>query len=105
MTPQQTAPERITPFRTYLVVYIGLLFLTLATTLIAFLDLGPWSMVIALIIAAMKALLVILFFMDALHNHRLNPALLFVGFVWLCILIVITLSDYVTRGWIPFPGK
>lgn len=101
----QGPSERITSPFTYLSVYVALLVLTLATTLIAFLDLGVWSMVIALAIAAMKALLVILFFMDALHNHRLSPALFFFGFVWLLILIALTLSDYVTRGWIPFPGR
>lgn len=109
MTPAETqapvAPERITSPLTYLLVYLGLLALTLATTLIAFIDLGVWSMVIAVTIAFMKALLVILFFMDALHNHRLNPAFFFFGFVWLLILVTLTLGDYVTRGWIPFPGR
>lgn len=99
------APEKITSTLTYFGVYIALLALTLATTLIAFLDLGVWSMVIAVTIAGMKALLVILFFMEALHNHRLNPAFFFFGFVWLLILIALTLGDYVTRGWIPFPGR
>lgn len=105
MIAQDRAPEKITGIGTYVAVYASLLILTVATTLIALLDLGPWSMVIALAIAAVKALLVVLFFMDALHNHRLNPALLFVGFIWLCILILLTMSDYVTRGWIPFPGR
>ncbi len=98
-------PEKITSTLKYFGVYIALLVLTLATTLIAFLDLGVWSMVIAIAIAGMKALLVILFFMEALHNQRLHPAFFFFGFVWLLILIALTLSDYVTRGWIPFPGR
>ncbi len=109
MTPQETDVEepaaKITSPFTLLGVYGALLLLTLATTLLAFLDLGVWSMVLALTIAAMKAVLVILFFMDALHNHRLSPALFCFGFLWLLILITLTLSDYVTRGWIPFPGR
>lgn len=109
MTPHRTQsqgpPETITSVWRYLGVYIALLFLTLSTTLIAMIDLGPWSMVIALVIASMKALLVILFFMDALHNKVFHPVLFFFGFVWLLILITLTLADYVTRGWIPFPGR
>lgn len=109
MTPREIeAPEsreKITSTLTYFGVYIALLVLTGSTTLIAFIDLGVWSMVIAITIAGMKALLVILFFMDALHSTRLNPAFLFFGFIWLLILITQTLGDYVTRGWIPFPGR
>ncbi len=97
--------EQVTSVVTYFGVYVALLLLTLTTTLIAFLDLGVWSMVIALAIAGMKALLVVLFFMDAIHHHRLSPAFFFFGFVWLLIMIALTLSDYVTRGWIPFPGR
>ena len=96
-------PEKITSTLTYLGVYVALLALTLATTLIAFVDLGVWSMVIAVTIAGMKAALVILFFMEALHNHRLNPAFFFFGFVWLLILIALTLGDYMTRGLDSFP--
>ena len=102
---QTIAPEKITSTLTYFGVYLALLVLTLATTLIAFIDLGVWSMVIAITIAGMKALLVILFFMEALKHHRLNPAFFLFGVVWLLILIALTLADYVTRGWIPFPGR
>ncbi len=95
----------VTSTLTYFGVYLALLGLTLATTLIAFVDLGVWSMAIAIAIAGMKAMLVILFFMDVRKSHRLNPAFFVFGLVWLMILITLTLSDYVTRGWIPFPGR
>jgi hypothetical protein len=27
------------------------------------------------------------------------------GMLWLGILLVLSLSDFVTRGWLPVPGK
>jgi hypothetical protein len=27
------------------------------------------------------------------------------GFVWLVLLIAITMSDYISRGWLGVPGK
>jgi cytochrome c oxidase subunit IV len=27
------------------------------------------------------------------------------GIVWFLIMATLTLTDYMTRGWLPFPGK
>jgi len=27
------------------------------------------------------------------------------GFAWLAILLMLTMADYFSRGWLPFPGK
>jgi hypothetical protein len=27
------------------------------------------------------------------------------GVLWFLIMITLTLGDYLTRGWMPFPGK
>jgi cytochrome c oxidase subunit 4 len=51
-------------------------------------------------VATAKATLVILYFMHV----RYAPALVWVfaaaGFVWLFLLLLFTLSDFITRGWI-----
>jgi cytochrome c oxidase subunit 4 len=91
--------------RGYLVVFLALLAMTAVTILVASVDLGPFSTPVALLIAALKALLVILFFM----HLRDAPALVWMaaigGFFWLGILVVLTLSDVLTRGVLPIPGR
>lgn len=52
----------ITPQK-YLLVFGGLIVIVLATTFIGKLDLGPFNMPIALLFAAVKAALIVAFFM------------------------------------------
>jgi cytochrome c oxidase subunit 4 len=66
---------------------------------IAFLDLGAMNTVAALAIATFKAVLVILFFMHVKYSTRLTWAVVLGGIFWLGILLTLTMSDYLTRGW------
>jgi cytochrome c oxidase subunit 4 len=75
--------------------------LTATTTAVSFLDLGPWNTVVALGIAFFKATLVVLFFMHVKYSPRLTQVTIAGGLFWLAILIGITLSDFMTRGWLP----
>jgi cytochrome c oxidase subunit IV len=84
----------------YYRVFAALLGLTLLTVGVAFLDLGRLNTVIALTIAVGKALLVILFFMHVRYSHRLIWACVIAGFFWLVLLLALTMSDYLTRGWL-----
>jgi len=88
----------ITP-RGYILVFLVLLVLLALTVAVAYLDWGVWSMILALLIASTKAILVILYFMHVRYSSRLIWIYAAVGFIWLGILIVLTLSDYLTRGW------
>jgi cytochrome c oxidase subunit 4 len=86
--------------KTYAAVWIVLLILTGVTTTVAYVDLGPFSVVIALTIAAVKMLLVALFFMHIRHSTKLTKLVVAGGMLWLAILIALTLSDYISRGWL-----
>lgn len=97
--------EHIFSIKTYSLVFAGVLALTLLTTLLAFIDLGPFNVVVALAIAATKATLVFLFFMNGLHSPRLSGVIVIAALVWLGILLSLTAGDYLTRGWLPYPGK
>ncbi|MCL4486966.1 MAG: cytochrome C oxidase subunit IV family protein [Chloroflexi bacterium] len=96
--------ERITSAKTYVLVWGVLLVLTLATTGIAFIDLGPWNTFIALAIAAGKAILVALFFMNARFSQGITRVVMVGGLLWLGLLIVGTMDDMITRGWFKIPG-
>jgi cytochrome c oxidase subunit 4 len=92
--------------RTYVIVCAILVVLTFLTVALSFVPLGGvWHIVIGLLIGLTKASLVILFFMHALISPRLTWIVIAVVAFWLGILLVLTLSDYFTRGMIPFtPG-
>ena len=91
--------------RTYVLTYVGLLTLTLSTVLIGYVDLGWGSMFVAVAIATAKATLIALFFMHALVEKRVVWVVIVGALVWFLILVTLTLGDYITRGWLPFPGK
>jgi cytochrome c oxidase subunit 4 len=98
-------PEHIDAKRTYFYVFAALIALTAITTLVAFVDLGPFSVVAALTIAVSKMLLVALFFMHIRYSPRLTQLVVGAGLLWLLILIVLSMGDFATRGWLPVPGK
>jgi cytochrome c oxidase subunit 4 len=88
--------------RVYLGVFGALLVLTGVTTAVAFLELGAWNTVVALVIAAAKAALVALVFMHLRWSSRLVWIFAGGALFWLAALIVLILSDYQTR--VPVPG-
>jgi cytochrome c oxidase subunit 4 len=85
-------------------VFVALLGLTLLTVGVAFLNLGPLNIIIALTIAAVKALFVLLFFMPLRYSSRLIWIVWGAGLFWLTLLLTITLSGYLTRNWLPVSG-
>jgi cytochrome c oxidase subunit 4 len=89
----------------YFLVFVALLTMTAATVWVAFHDWGFLNTPIALGIAVVKATLVLLFFMHVRYATRLTQVVVVSGFLWLLILFAFGLSDYVSRGWLPFPGK
>ncbi|HKU26568.1 MAG TPA: cytochrome C oxidase subunit IV family protein [Candidatus Sulfotelmatobacter sp.] len=91
--------------RTYTFTLLSLLGLTLLTSLLALLDLGQFSFVAGVAIAVLKASLIAGIFMHALYDTKLIRVVLAGGVIWFLIMISITLGDYLTRGWLPFPGK
>jgi cytochrome c oxidase subunit 4 len=100
-----TEERHIDSALTYVLVFLGLIALTVITTAVAFVDLGPFSVVAALAIATCKMLLVALFFMHVRHSTRLTQLVLLGGLLWLAILIFLTLGDFATRGLVGTPGR
>jgi len=86
----------------YLVVFSTLMGFTALTAWVAFQDLGFMNDVVALTIAATKMMLVILFFMHVKYSTRLTKLVVLSGFLWLFILLGLTMADYVTRGVVGF---
>ncbi len=75
----------------------ALLLLTLSTYLLALVDLGVGNLIVALVIAAAKASLIILYFMHVRHSDALTRIAIGAALLWFGILFVLTMSDYVSR--------
>lgn len=87
--------------RIYLTVFFALLALTALTTGVAFIDLGGVAnVVVALTIAVGKTILVLLYFMHLRYSSRLTLIFAGAGIFWLGILVALTFSDYISRGWV-----
>ena len=97
--------DRVVPVRLYLLDCAVLLLLTGATILLAHVDLHGWNTAVALLIAATKAAIIATFFMHLRWSPSLTRLVGLAALLWLGILIVGTLDDVLTRGWLPVPGK
>jgi cytochrome c oxidase subunit 4 len=97
--------QHVASVRTNFVIFGFLLLLLLATVGAAYIPMGPLNFPLAMAIATTKAVLIVLFFMHALHSHRLTLVISVASLLWLAIMIALTLSDYHSRGWLDIPGK
>jgi cytochrome c oxidase subunit 4 len=97
--------EPVDSVMTYLLVFLALAVATVITTLVAFVDLGAFSVVVALAIAVCKMLLVVLFFMHVRHSTKLTKLVLLGGVLWFLILMGMTYTDFASRTWMGVPGR
>lgn len=77
----------IVPVGTFFKILIALLFLTIITVAAAQVDLGKWNIVGALVIASIKASLVILVFMHGKYENRILWGYILLPFLLLAIMI------------------
>ena len=90
----------VTPIRVYLMVFAILMVGTALTVWAAFINMGPFNDIVAMAIAVTKATFVVLYFMHVRHSTLLTKITVVAGFLWLAILVALTLSDYFTRGFL-----
>jgi len=96
----------VLPLSVYLFVGSTLLVLTVVTVWVAGFDLGPANLVVAMIIAAVKGTLVLLYFMHLRYDNKLYAVVFATAIFFLAVFIIITMFDtmrrddiYKSRGW------
>jgi len=90
--------EHIMSSKFYYTIWIALLCLTVITAAVSFVDLGPLNTVVALVIATIKALLVVLFFMHVKYtSEKLTKIVIISAIFWLFLLLALSMADYATR--------
>ena len=95
--------EHIVPKKTYWLVWAALMILMVLTAVLSKVPLGAWNTPVALAIAVVKALLVVLFFMHVKYeNFKIVWVVVVGGFFWLFIMLGLTMTDYLSRGFTGF---
>lgn len=84
-------------YRVYILVWAGLLVLTVITWAVSYVQLGVFNTVVALVIASVKASLVALFFMHLKEERELVWAFALFPLGFLALLIGGTLMDNLFR--------
>lgn len=98
----KTDEHHIMPLSTYLKVaagLFGLTFLTIAAHSVRHL-LGPMAPLVAFAIAAVKAFLVMAWFMHLKYESMENRVIFGLGFVFLLVLFGISITDILSRNFI-----
>ena len=82
----------------YVVVFIALVFLTIATVGQSYVDLGKLNLIAVIAIATMKASLVVTFFMHLKWDNRFNALIFLSTIFFIGVFFTYTLNDTDKRG-------
>ncbi len=86
-------------------IFAILMILLVATVAVVQVDLGSLNLFIAMLIAAVKAALIMLYFMHVRFASRLTWVFSTAAFFWLFLMLGLTFNDYAARGWMLIDGK
>ncbi|PXY00702.1 cytochrome-c oxidase [Marinifilum breve] len=87
----------IVKYKTYVYVLIALLFMTFVSVAVTEIDLGPYTVTMALLLASIKSVLVLLIFMHLKFDKKFYGIMVASVFLLLACVIVITFMDYLYR--------
>jgi len=96
-THSHSEEHHVTPNKTYLVVWGVLMVLTVFTVYVSRLDFGTFNMVIAMVVASVKATAVALFFMHLKYEDSITWIFALFPLFLLFLLIGMTIIDTFTR--------
>ena len=88
----------VSPISLYITIFMALMVLTVATVGAAFVDLGQFNFLVAMIIAGFKATLVIWYFMHVKYASKLTKLTVATGIFFLAILLGLFLVDYGSKA-------
>ncbi len=89
--------HHIISVNTCLRLFVALLFLTVITVLASRINFGVFNFTIAMLIATVKAFLVVLYFMGLKYDSNENRTIFFSSFIFLFIFVFLTSSDLLFR--------
>jgi cytochrome c oxidase subunit 4 len=87
----------VSPISLYVTIFLALMVLTGVTVFAAFVDLGQFNFLVAMIIAVFKASLVVWYFMHVKYQSQLTKLTVATGLFFLAILLGLMLVDYSSK--------
>lgn len=87
----------IVKYKTYVFVLIALLFMTFSSVAVTSIDLGPYTVSVALLLASIKSVLVLLIFMHLKFDKKFYSIMVASVFLLFACVIFITFLDYLYR--------
>jgi cytochrome c oxidase subunit IV len=81
----------------YLLTLLALLTLTAITVGVSYLDFGSGNIIVAVLVATVKAILVGLIFMHLLHDKKINAVIFVAAFLFLSLLFLFSFLDQGSR--------
>ena len=87
-------PHHITPYSVYAKVLVTLLALTFLTVFVAHFHLGAFSVAVAMLIACVKATLVLFIFMHLRFDHLIFKIMVTGVILLFATFILLTFADY-----------
>jgi cytochrome c oxidase subunit IV len=94
MQQENNAHGHIVGYGTYAFIWLGLLAFTGITVVAAGINLGAWTVFVALGIASIKGLMVMNVFMHLKFEDKIFKIFAGVAFITLAIFLVLTFADY-----------
>ena len=91
--------KHVTSIKTYVLIFILLMILTIITVLVSYVDVGMFNIVTAMSVASIKAAVVALFFMHLKFEDSLTWAFAIFPLTLLALLIGMTILDTFTRNY------
>ena len=91
--------SHVVPMRIYVGIWAALMIFTGLTVFAASIELHVFNIVLALLIATIKGTLVVLFFMHLRYSTKLTMVTVVAAMFFLFLLLALTMTDYLSRGW------
>ena len=95
--------DHVSPVSLYITIFLALMVGTALTVAAAFVNLGMLNFPVAMVIAVIKASLVVWFFMHVKYQSHLTKLAIATGLFFLVILMGETMIDYASKQLTPMP--
>ena len=97
MSTHAEEKHHLVPYRVYFIVWIALLVLTVVTVAVSYVDMKHVTVLTAMLIAATKSMLVLLYFMHIRFEKPLYSVMILAAMVTYGIFVALTFVDYLNR--------
>lgn len=97
--------QHVATVKTNFIIFGLLMVLLVATVGASELPLGMLNFPVAMLIATVKTVLIVLYFMHLITTDKLTKTVVASSFLWLLVMVFMIMTDYLSRDWLNILGK